>query len=550
MKDVMQNYVTEWSYDVTEKEYENPFNDIELKAIITEPDGQEKTIYGFWGGRNKWRIRYSSSKIGIHRYRTICSDSKNSQLHNQEGQIKVATYEGDNPLYKHGGLRVSNDKKYLVHNDGTPFFWLGGSWWMGLSKRLEWPGGFQLLTQDRVEKGFSVIQIVAGLYPDMHPFDERGVNEAGFPWVKDFSSVNPEYFDMADMRLSWLVDRGLMPCIVGCWGFFIDFAGKEVIQKHWDYLQARYGAYPVVWCMAGETLMPFYDTEAEKNKEKREEYTAKVKKEWTEVTRHLRERDAYNRVITLHSSDYGHDTLEDETLMDLDMLQTGHGGFGSLSNATKMILESVKREPRHPVVSGEASYEGICGTSYQDIQRFLFWSCMLSGACGYSYGANGVWQFNSRENVYGPSPHGATWGNTPWEEAYQLPGSRQVGLGKKLLERYRWWEFQPHPEWLEEHSNTGNNYIGPYAAGIPGEVRVIFIPRLGDFVISLTGGKTLIKDIERDVKYRAFYYDPITGDEYEAGEVTPDDEGCWISGQVPILQDWVLVLSIIHNNIE
>ena len=542
MKNIMQNCVTEWSYDVTEKRYEDPFNDVELKAIITEPDGQEKIIYGCWGGKNTWRIRYSSWEIGTHRYRTICSDSKNSQLHDQQGQIEVVPYEGDNPLYKHGGLEVSKNNKYLAHHDGTVFYWLGDTWYLGLTKRLEWPESFQLLAQDRVEKGFSVIQIVAGLYCDMYPFEDRGANEAGFPWDKDFSSINPEYFDMADRRLSWLVDKGLMPCILGCWGFYIDFIGEEGMKKHWDYLQARYGAYPVVWCMAGETLMPFYGSEAETNPEKKKEYTAKAKRQWTEVTRHLRNRDAYHRLITVHAPDYGHDMLEDETLMDIDMLQTGHDCFANLSNAAKMIVESVKRKPGHPVINGESCYEGICGTGFQDVQRFLFWSCMLSGACGYTYGANGVWQFDSKENPYGLSPHGATWGNTPWKEAYQLPGSRQVGLGKKLLEKYRWWEFQPHPEWLQEHSGADNNYIGPYAAGIPGEIRIIFLPRFGGFVTSLTGGQTIIKNIEKDIRYRAFYYDPITGDQYDMGEVIPDEQGCWMSGKVATVQDWVLVL--------
>ena len=42
---------------------------------------------------------------------------------------------------------------------------------MGLVKRLGWPEDFQLLTADRISKGFAVIQIVAGLYPDMPPFD-------------------------------------------------------------------------------------------------------------------------------------------------------------------------------------------------------------------------------------------------------------------------------------------------------------------------------------------------------------------------------------------
>ena len=38
---------------------------------------------------------------------------------------------------------------------------LGDTWWKGLTKRLPWPDGFKILTADRVEKGFTIIQIVA-----------------------------------------------------------------------------------------------------------------------------------------------------------------------------------------------------------------------------------------------------------------------------------------------------------------------------------------------------------------------------------------------------
>jgi hypothetical protein len=86
---------------------------------------------------------------------------------------------------------------------------------MGFTKRLPWPAGFQELTADRVAKGFTLVQSVAGLYPDMPPFDERGANEAGFPWDPDFRSINPSYFDMADIRVAHLVRSGLVPCIVG-----------------------------------------------------------------------------------------------------------------------------------------------------------------------------------------------------------------------------------------------------------------------------------------------------------------------------------------------
>ena len=75
---------------------------------------------------------------------------------------------------------------------------MGDTWWMGLCHRLHFPDEFRQLAADRKAKGFNVIQIVAGLYPDMPPFDPRGANEAGFPWQKDYSSIRPEYFDAAD----------------------------------------------------------------------------------------------------------------------------------------------------------------------------------------------------------------------------------------------------------------------------------------------------------------------------------------------------------------
>src|SRR5205085_7383415 len=144
--------------------------------------------------------------------------------------------------YTHGALRVSADKRYLEHADGTPFLWLGDTWWMGLTKRLHYPEEFNTLLTDRKKKGFNVVQIVAGLYPDMPAFDERGANEAGFPWTRDYARINPAYFDAADYRIAYLVDHGIAPCIVGGWGYHLPWLGVEQMKKHWRNLVARYGA--------------------------------------------------------------------------------------------------------------------------------------------------------------------------------------------------------------------------------------------------------------------------------------------------------------------
>ena len=190
------NCLMEWTFR-SGKGYGDPFNDVELDVVFTDPDGAERRVPAFWAGDDVWRVRYASPKVGTHRYRTVGSDEDNKGLHGLEGDFKVNPYEGRNPLLRHGPLRVSENQRYLAHLDGTPFFWLADTWWMGLCKRLKWPGGFHELTADRVAKGFTVIQIVAGLYPDMAAFDERGANEAGFPWDKDFVSkyVEPSGFE-------------------------------------------------------------------------------------------------------------------------------------------------------------------------------------------------------------------------------------------------------------------------------------------------------------------------------------------------------------------
>ncbi|HEV2274215.1 MAG TPA: DUF5060 domain-containing protein, partial [Acidobacteriaceae bacterium] len=253
-RDAAAGQPAEWSY-VSGKQYSDPFNQIELDAVITLPSGQQERTPAFWAGGSTWRVRYAPPAPGIYRIRSECSDTGNRDLHGQTSTLNVAPYTGVNPHYKHGVLQAAEDKRHFQHADGTPFFWLGDTWWMGLCKRLNWPDGFETLAADRVHKGFTVVQIVAGLYPDMEPYDERGANEAGFPWEPDFSRIHPAYFDTADVRIQHLADRGLVSCVVGFWGYFIPRMGIAKAKQHWRYLIARWSAYPVVWCLAGEGTM-------------------------------------------------------------------------------------------------------------------------------------------------------------------------------------------------------------------------------------------------------------------------------------------------------
>ncbi len=153
------NVVSEINF-VSDAPYDNSFMDVMLDVEFTAPDGSKKLVPAFWAGEMIWKVRYASPEVGTHNYKTICSKD-DAGLHGVAGEIDVTSYTGDNPLYKHGPIGVSEDNRHFEHHDGTPFLWLADTWWKALSKRLTWEG-FQELCADRKDKGFSAVQIDCG----------------------------------------------------------------------------------------------------------------------------------------------------------------------------------------------------------------------------------------------------------------------------------------------------------------------------------------------------------------------------------------------------
>lgn len=494
-----------------EQEHASPFADVVLDVVFRAPDGAELRVPGFHAGGDTWKARYSSAQVGEHRYRTECSATADAGLHGRVGVVTVAPPAGDNPLFRHGPLRVAEDARHFAHADGTPFLWFGDTWWKALCQRIDL-AGFRELCADRAAKGFNVVQIVCGPYPDEEVLDPRWANEAGLPYpTRDFRAANPAYFDAAEQRIELLLAHGLVPAIVGGWGrpqaggrSTIDQIGLDGYRRHWRHLIARFGAQPVVWILGGEA--------------------SDGNGPWAALADDVRALDPFRRLLTYHAPGDPRTSIRaGNERFAFDMVAIGHDGMATAAATLALLRSSLAQEPRRPALCGEACYERHMQANFEDVQRHLFWSLLLSGAAGHTYGAAGVWHA-SVEGDPGITP---VYDWTTWREGMALPGARQLGLGKKLLEELPWHRMAPQPTWVED---------GLFAAGVAGECAVVYRPKRGIY----DWGGCAVGGLDAAARYAAFWFDPATGRRFPLADVTGSER--FVTPPVPSPQDWVLVL--------
>jgi len=551
--------LVEWTIE-SEKDYADPFNDVDVDVVFSK-SGQSWRVPTFWRGGSHWTVRFAPPEPGQYAYRLESTDQANPDLNGHDGHVTITAYSGNNPLLKHGMLRVSRNRRYFEQADGTPFYWLGDTSWTGLSDRLPWDG-FQTLVADRQAKGFTVMQICGGLIPDDEPevTDPGFANEGGAVWDPEFKRINPLYFDYADRRIQRLVDAGIAPAIVGGWWEALKQMGSAKLEKHWRYLIARYGAYPVFWILGGEIVDP---PQTVADRLSPPFFRHIIAPGWTEIARYVRATDPYHHPLTAHEFPPPFDIpLQDPLLTDFDLIQPGHWGWPSIGSEVVQVNRRYARtDVIKPVVVGEIGYEMIGGTNLEDFQRVSFWLAMLNGAAGHTYGAAPTYEINNPEKPMQPVPYTFL----TWEEGMHLPGSYQTGLASKLLRQYPWWQFAPHPEWVTPGGTTLlEPNIGPrvfnakdfdweavavtnaefaptddymrqpetvapggewkarqgtfrraYAAGIAGKVRFVYMPYLG---LLMPPPPTLLA-LEKGVRYHAYYWDPMLGIHFDLGTV-------------------------------
>lgn len=546
------------------------WSEIDVDVEFIDPDGETKLVPAFWAGGRSWRVRFSTPAEGELRFRTVVRSSDETGLEGKEGTFKVGGYSGPNPLLLHGGITVAPDKRHLMHADGTPFLWLADTWWSALTARFRWPDTFKALADDRAAKGFNVVQLVAGLVPEFGVFSPLMASEGGQPWQdKGRGVINPSFYDVPDQKIDYLVGKGIVPCIVGGWGSWADVLGKEKVMQHWRYIVARYAAYPVVWCLAGEVELadlcaPVDGEEADLTESERvlEDFAAgDIKSKmaaqvdiWEAAAKMVAKIDPFGRIRTVHPCPFlgwsSSGAFRSRQSFELDMLQTGHEGMKSVPKTMDHLHESLRHGDK-PVLNGECSYEGIFGSSWEDVQRFLFWSHLLSGTAGHTYGTMPISTFSSQKDPYMPASRVSAH---HWEEAIGWLGAEQVGVGRQILERLRWWELEPAPQAVVPHAAAGD-WLQPYAAKLRDGSLIVYLPGQGivrEQLDEMPGpaGAVTFTGLETGRTYRACFVNPRHGEQQPSSTFLAEEPNRGLRGLVagapladrPTLEDWVLIV--------
>ncbi|MHB8520340.1 MAG: apiosidase-like domain-containing protein [Limisphaerales bacterium] len=463
------------------KTYGNSYRDLTLRVTYIGPTGQVQQTYGFWDGGDTFRIRCAFPAPGLWHWRTECSDPANTGLHAQTGTVNVTPYRGDNPLYRHGFLRVSDNRRYLCQADGTPFLWMGDTAWVGPMKSTE--ADWETYLADRVSKHFTVIQIGPA------PWWAGKQNAAGTPpFIGDgIRRLNPAFWQAYERRVQRANERGLFVLMVGV---------MEPTTRYPTAADARLFARQIAARLYGNfvAFSPSFDSGY---RELGNEVGAAI-------------RDATHvHLITEHPGTTTGQPVNtiaeayfDQPYLDFAGDQTGHNS-GRVELCARQAIEwnlhLYHREPHKPVINLEAMYDTGGQKAFNAYgARSLGWRSWLSGAMGYTYGTDLYqWETDPSKPAY-------------WREAMSLPSSGQMTHLHDFLAKIEWWRLEPAPE-LVRNPSPEFLHRSTLARTAHGDLAVAYFPDQARVDLDLSGFPSPMS---------ARWYDPSSG-RYIASEAKP-----------------------------
>ena len=507
------------------KSHGKPFDDVDVAARLTGPGGETITRPAFWDGGRQWKIRFAPTRTGEWTYSTTSNDPSDSGLNGQTGTVECAPYSGGLEIYKHGFLRVSDDRHHLAYRDGTPFFWLADTHWIFGAERIDqsnkpgWTSEFKGMVDKRAAQGFTVYQVE--LFND---------------WDSSRKEPNLAMFQKNfDPKIAYLAEKGFVSATtLGILSSKPSEVTKERAEREARmarYVSARYGAYPMSWltyqeCTANNQNGPQWN---------RSLYMDIVRG----VGRAFKESDAYHHPRTAHSDAPLLTAYRGEDWLDFTMLQLGHG-HDCVTDRSQYYNYYFDDETTIPMVQGEANYEWIFDGSADkhpvvttDDMREAAYLALQCGSFGYTYGANGVWQATWDGEKGGNQ---TTYGSTPWYVGIDLPGADQLTYLKALYVSLGWNELVPRPECDGVVSLDTQVSITEWPAVMTdGTVnRVVAYFRRGEPYAGT------INHLQ-NAPYTAEWFDPRSGKDRVIGDCVPKS-GTWHFPAKPDEEDWLLVL--------
>ncbi|WP_240773450.1 glycoside hydrolase family 140 protein [Pontibacter sp. SGAir0037] len=421
-------------------------------------------------------------------------------------------------------LKVSNNKRYLVHGNGKPFFYLGDTAWELFHRLNREEADFYL--QNRKEKGFTVIQAVVlaelnGLR-DPNPYGNLPLlNE-------DPAQPNEAYFEHVDYIVNKAEALGLYIGMLPTWGDKIYRnswgVGPEIFNTanakvFGEYIGRRYKNKPVIWILGGD-------------RNPRGEQDVEIWRAMAAgIVAGVGGQD--NALMSFHPQPQvkgGSSTwFHKDDWLDFNMFQTGHNRF---INIYDKITGDYQLEPTKPTMDAEPIYEDhpiafdARKNGYseaRDVRRAAYQS-LFAGSHGHTYGCHGIWQ------MYAPGRQPVSVARTYWKDALDLPGATQMQYVRKLL------ESRPMLERVPDQSLVNAAYEGQ---------ELIQATRGHDYAfIYTTAGKPIEANLGRisGKTLKAAWYDPRTGKTTAIGKFKNTGTHTFTPPGSGPDNDWVLIL--------
>ena len=436
-------------------------------------------------------------------------------------------------IVSNGPLKVSDNKRFLVHENGKPFYWLGDTAWE-LFHRLNREEADKYL-KNRAEKGFTVIQAVAlaeldGVR-DPNPYGEIPLEN------NDPTKPREAYFKHVDYIIDRAAELGLYIALLPTWGDKLSKErwgeGPEVFNAenakiYGKWIGNRYkNRKNIIWVMMGDRNPR---NEADVNT-------------WRAMATGIEEGvgGPNKALITAHPqpndmADGGSGKwFHQDNWFDFNMFQTGHCRENPVYDR---IQVAYNRMPIKPTIDGEPIYEDhpVCFNS-KELGLSNAYDCRISayldvfaGAFGNTYGCHDVWQ------MYAPGRKSINGAAMPWYDAINLPAAGQMQYLRKLI------ESRPMLDRIPDQSVVTHS----------GEVYDRIQATRGKdyaFVYSVKG-KAFTVNLGKiaGANLTAFWYDPRTGKSKEAGTFANKGQQAFTPPNSGYGQDWVLVLDDAAKN--